>query len=199
MGGEPLRRRGCSPHALHSKAWMRGTLGRAAQGVPRGSACVAADGPHTPPDGSLKYRKLGEGKLLASFPSPLEKARGIAAEMRRTAKECEEARTAASRRTSAFEMVLSPQRPLKECCFLLWKKFRCLSVAVGLYFGLIDFHAECVGENRLKRPRLPCSVGGSPAPHSPGTVRLFVVSLLPPARICRERQSPPRCRMAAIP
>ena len=95
------------------------------------TACGRRHGasPQTPPVGLVKYRKPGEGKLLASFPSPPEKMHGIATEMRRTAKEYGEA----GRGTSAFEMVLSPLKQLKEYCFCCVENLD-FSCAVGMYF-----------------------------------------------------------------
>ena len=76
-----------------------GALGRAAQGRAADPSPYPSRGlprfrklgagrvlPH-PSRYPLEYRKTGEGKLSTSFPSPLDKAHGIAPEMRRTAKE----------------------------------------------------------------------------------------------------------------
>ena len=83
----------------------------------------------------LKCRKPGEGKLLASFPSPPEKARGIATEMRRTAKEVGGGGgTAASRQTSAFGMVSPSAKTAERILFSLCGKFRFVSFAVDMYF-----------------------------------------------------------------
>ncbi len=81
---------------------------------------------------SLKYRKVGEGKLPASFPSPPEKARGavwygemrvvvravpprsLDLRMRRTAKEVG---GGGGRKPRRLRWFLPPQRRLKEYCF----------------------------------------------------------------------------------
>ena len=88
-----------------------------------------------PSRGSLGFRKVGEGKLSTSFPSPPGKVRGIATKMRRTAKEVGGGGgTAASRQTSAFEMVSPSAKTAERVLLLLCGKFGFVSLAVGMYF-----------------------------------------------------------------
>ena len=67
----------------------------------------------TSPGGSLDCRKMGEWKLSTSFPLAVWDSSDKSFRRTAIAKECGEA----GRGTSAFEMVLSPLKQLKEYCF----------------------------------------------------------------------------------
>ena len=75
--------------------------------------------------------------------------------MRRTAKECGEARTAASRQTSAFEMVSPSAKTAERILLLPCEKFEFVSFAVGIYFGLKGFRAGCGGRTPQAPGLLP--------------------------------------------